>query len=123
MKWSLEEINFYYELMLQQINDQKINGEEKTTKNGMWQQFTYQQFFKEKVEEDKHGQSEIIFRLMTNTNKRMKDKKLKHGIFSKRGRLKLKMHRGFRIWKMRKRKTHSYMELKHILRFCLNCLL
>jgi hypothetical protein len=121
MHWSPEEIRFYYELMLQQIDDQKLNGEEKTTKNGMWQQFTYKQFFEEKVEEDKHGQSEIIFRLMTNTNKKMKDKKLKHGIFSKRGRLKLKMHRGFRIWKRRKRKTHSYMELKQILRFCLNC--
>jgi hypothetical protein len=105
MKWSLEEINFYYELMLQQINDQKINGEEKTTKNGMWQQFTYKQFFEEKVEEDK----------------KMKDKKLKHGIFSKRERHKLKMHRGFRIWKRKKRKTHSYMELKQILTFCLNC--
>jgi hypothetical protein len=121
MHWSPEEIRFYYELMLQQIDDQKLNGEEKTTKNDMWQQFTYKQFFEEKVEEDKHGQSEIIFRLMTNTNKKMKDKKLKHGIFSKRGRLKLKMHRGFRIWKRRKRKTHSYMELKQILRFCLNC--
>jgi hypothetical protein len=120
-KWSLEEIKFYYELMLQQIDDQNLNGEEKTTENGMWQQFTYKQFFEEKVEEDKHGQSEIIFRLMINTNKNMKDKKLKHGIFSKHGRLKLKMHRGFRIWKRRKRKTHSYMELKQILRFCLNC--
>jgi hypothetical protein len=56
-----------------------------------------QKFLKEKVEEDKHEQYEIIFILMTNTNKKMKDKKLKHGIFSKRGRLKLKMHRGFRI--------------------------
>ena len=34
---------------------------------------------------------------MTNTNKKMKDKKLKHGIFNKRGRIKLKMNRGFRI--------------------------
>jgi hypothetical protein len=31
MKWSLEKIKFYYELMLQQIDDQKLNGEEKTT--------------------------------------------------------------------------------------------
>jgi hypothetical protein len=106
--------------MLQQIDDQKLNGEEKTTNNVMWQQFIYKQFFEEKVEEDKHGKSEIIFRLMANTKKKMKDKKLKHGIFSKRGRLKLKIHRGFRISKRRKRKTHSYMELKQILRFCLN---
>ena len=34
-KWSLEEIKFYYELMLQQIDDQKLNGEEKTTENDM----------------------------------------------------------------------------------------
>jgi hypothetical protein len=56
MLWSPEEIRFYYELMLQQIDDQKINSEEQTTKNGMWQQFTYKQFFEEKFEEDKHEQ-------------------------------------------------------------------
>ena len=84
----------------------------------MWQHFTYKQFFEEKVEEDKH---ETIFRLMTNSNKKIKHKKLKHGIFSKHVRLKLKMHRGFRIYKRKKRKNHSYMELKQILRFCLNC--
>ena len=70
--------------------------------------------FEENVEEEKHGQFEIIFILMTNTNKKINNKKLKHGIFSKRGRLKLKIHR-------RKRKNDSYMELKQILRFCLNC--
>ena len=74
--------------MLQKIDDQKLNGEEKTTKNGMWQQFTYKQFLEEKVEEDNHGQFEIIFRLKTNSNKKIKDKKLKHEIFNKRGRLK-----------------------------------
>jgi hypothetical protein len=103
--------------MLQEIEDQKLNGEEKTTENDTWKQFTYKWFFEEKVEGDKHGQCEIIFILMTNTNKKMKDKKLKHGIFNKRGRLKLKMHRGFRIWKRGKRKTLSYMELKQILEF------
>ena len=36
---------------------------------------------------------------MTNSNKKIKHKKLKHGIFSKRGRPKLKMHRGFRLEK------------------------
>jgi hypothetical protein len=41
--------------MLQQIDDQNLNGDEQTTKNGMWKQFTYKQFFEEKVEEDKHG--------------------------------------------------------------------
>jgi hypothetical protein len=63
----------------------------------MWQQLTYKHFFEEKVVEEKHGQSEIIFILMTNTNKKINNKKLKHGIFSKRGRLKLKMLRGLRI--------------------------
>ena len=106
-KWSLEEIKFYYELMLQQVDDQNLNGEEQTIENDMWQRFTYKQFFEEKVEEEKHGQSEIIFRLITNSNKKIKHKKLKHGIFSKRGRLKLKMHRGFRIWKRRKIKNRS----------------
>jgi len=33
---------------------------------------------------------------MKNSNKKIKDKKLKHGIFNKRGMVKLKMHRGFR---------------------------
>jgi hypothetical protein len=37
MHWSPEEIRFYYELMLQQIDDQKLNGEEKTTESGMWE--------------------------------------------------------------------------------------
>jgi hypothetical protein len=41
MKWSLEEIKFYYELMLQQIDDQKLNSKEQTTHNDMWLQFTY----------------------------------------------------------------------------------
>ena len=31
MHWSPEEIKFCYELMLQQIDVQKLNGEEKTT--------------------------------------------------------------------------------------------
>jgi hypothetical protein len=81
------EIRFYYQLMLNQTDDQHLNGEEKTTKNDMWQQFTYKQFFEENVEDDKHGQSKIIFRLMKNTNKKMKDENLKHEIFSKRGSL------------------------------------
>ena len=65
----------------------------------MVQLFTYKQFFEEKVEDAKHGQFEIILRLTTNTNKRITNKELKHGIFTKRG-LKLKMHRGFRMWRM-----------------------
>jgi hypothetical protein len=37
--WSLEEIKFYYELMLQEIDAlhiKSLNGEEKTIENGMW---------------------------------------------------------------------------------------
>jgi len=36
MYWSREEINFYYELMLQQIDNQKINDVEKTIEDDMW---------------------------------------------------------------------------------------
>ena len=45
MKWSLEEVKLYYELVLHKFDDQKLNGEDKRTQNGMWQQFTYKQFF------------------------------------------------------------------------------
>ena len=36
MKWRPEEIHFFYELMFHKIDDQKLNSEEKTTKNDMW---------------------------------------------------------------------------------------
>jgi len=53
MYWSLEEIKFYYELMLQQIDNQKIDDVEKTIEYDMWQQFTYEKIFEDV--EDIHG--------------------------------------------------------------------
>ena len=47
--WSREEILFYYNLMLQQIDDEKS-----TTKHNMWQQPTYKPFFQEAQDMLKH---------------------------------------------------------------------
>lgn len=47
MYLSTEEIKFYYELMLQQIDNQKIDNEEKTIEDEKWQKSTYKHIFEE----------------------------------------------------------------------------
>jgi len=37
MYWSPEEIKFYYELMLQQNDNEKVDNEEQTIEDDMWQ--------------------------------------------------------------------------------------
>ena len=80
--WSPEEILFYYNLMLQQIDDEKS-----TTKDNVWQQPTYKSVFEEDRDmEDMHQQM----------------KKLRFEEYNKEK--KLKQFRGYTIWKKIKRK-------------------
>lgn len=78
--WNREEIKSYYDLILQKIDVRKIDDQDHTTKDDMWQQSTYKPIFEE-VEDilKQRGTMEDLHQQM---------KKLKFEDYNKKKKLK-----------------------------------
>lgn len=59
--WIPKEIKLYDELMLQQIDNQKIDDEEQNIKDDMWQQSTHKYIFEEVEDTDEQTKIFSIF--------------------------------------------------------------
>jgi len=88
--WNPEEILLYYNLMLQQIDDEK-----NIIEDNMWQQPTYKSVFEE-VED-------LLRQRGTVEDPHQQLNKIKFESYNKKGMLK--QFRGYRIWKKRRRKV------------------